>query len=357
MEDMKMKVYPLDSSAEAVVLVDYGESTINYIQNKGFQVIFERLRRVKILTKDGLKWADFSITLYHDSDQEEKISGLKVVTYNLENGKVVESKAKSDAFIKEKYDANRNITKVSWPNVKEGSIIEIAYRVNSDFLFNFQDWEFQTSIPTRMSEYRAKIPEYYNYEKYMQGYVVLDINESETATNSFTITSSQRSGAMVSNTTFNNDKIEYQENHFRWAAKNIPAFKKEPFLTTPRDYISKMNFELSFTKFPNEFSNPGIKHYMGTWEDINKTYLKSVEDEITGNNSLKTQVAEVLAGVTSPEQKVSAIYNYVRQNVLWNEDYRKYPENSPKKVWREKKEALPKLISFLPPCWKKRRSM
>src|SRR6266581_164012 len=61
LEDMKMTVYPLDSSASAVVLVDFGESIINYNQSKGFQITFERLRRVKILTKEGLKWADFSI--------------------------------------------------------------------------------------------------------------------------------------------------------------------------------------------------------------------------------------------------------------------------------------------------------
>ncbi len=58
MEDMKMMVYPKDSSAEAVVLVDYGESTISYMERKGFQITFERLRRLKILTKEGLEWAD-----------------------------------------------------------------------------------------------------------------------------------------------------------------------------------------------------------------------------------------------------------------------------------------------------------
>lgn len=192
MEDMKMAVYPLDSSASAVVLVDYGESRINYSQTDGFQITFERLRRVKILSKDGLKYGDFSIPLYHDSDQEEKATNLKVATYNLENGKIVATKTKSETFIKEKYDANLNFTKVAWTNVKEGSVIEISYTVISDFLFNFQDWEFQTTIPTRWSEYRARIPEYFNYEKYMQGYVSLSVVENEMASNSFTVNSSHR---------------------------------------------------------------------------------------------------------------------------------------------------------------------
>src|SRR5258708_2882513 len=77
MEDMKMKIYSNDSSAEAVVLIDYGVSTISYGQLNGFQLYFERLWRLKVLKKEGLRWASFSIPLYHVSDREEKITSLK----------------------------------------------------------------------------------------------------------------------------------------------------------------------------------------------------------------------------------------------------------------------------------------
>ncbi len=154
------------------------------------------------------------------------------MTYNLENGKIIEIKTKSENFIKEKYDANFNITKVAWTNAKVGSILEISYKVTSDFLFNFQDWEFQTTIPTRWSEYRARIPEYYNYEKYMQGYIPLSVNENETKSGSFTITSNQRTGGTgttAASTSFIQDKIDYLENRFRWAAAEVPAFQKRTF--------------------------------------------------------------------------------------------------------------------------------
>ena len=49
-----------------------------------------------------------------------------------------------------------DITKVTMPNVKVGSVIEITYKVRSDFIFNFQDWEFQSTIPTVWSEYQRK---------------------------------------------------------------------------------------------------------------------------------------------------------------------------------------------------------
>ena len=138
MDELKMTVYPQDSTAEAVVLADFGESKLEYNQTaESFQLIFERTRRVKILKKEGLEWANFSIPLYRNSTDEEKVTGLKAVTYNLENSKKVETKAKSESIIKEKYDENYSFTKVTWPNVRVGSVLEVTYRITSDFVFNF----------------------------------------------------------------------------------------------------------------------------------------------------------------------------------------------------------------------------
>src|SRR5688572_25223738 len=161
---LAMKSYPADSTAEAVVLADYGTSMISYSVQTGFELIFERTRRIKVLTEAGKKWADFTIQLYRDNDNSEKVSGIKGVTVNLENGKAVETKLKNDAVFKEKYSKNLELVKATLPNVKVGSVIDITYRIRSDFLFNFQDWEFQTTIPTVLSEYRAAIPEYFTYE-------------------------------------------------------------------------------------------------------------------------------------------------------------------------------------------------
>ena len=55
LEDLKMTRYEKDSSAAAVVLCDFGESSINYSQNTGFSLNFQRTTRIKILKKDGLE--------------------------------------------------------------------------------------------------------------------------------------------------------------------------------------------------------------------------------------------------------------------------------------------------------------
>jgi hypothetical protein len=338
-EEIQMKVYENDSSAAAVVLTDFGESTIEYSQSEGFQLIFQRIKRVKILTKDGLDQGDFSIQLYHDGDSDEKLINLKGITYNLENGKVVESKLKNDAQFKEKYSSNLNLVKFTMPNVKEGSVIEISYRVVSDFIFNFQDWEFQSTIPVVWSEYRANVPEYYNYEKYMQGYLPVTVNEQSTSPKSIVITTNNRTDN--GGTGFSSDKIDYMLNTNRWVVENAPAFKEEAYITSYQDFISKINFELSFTKFPNR----PINKIMGSWEDINKSYVESSDfgGEIKGNGFLKKTADEVTVTINSPEEKALAIHAFVRNNFTWSGSYRKFTENPLRKIFDDKKGSSAEL--------------
>ncbi|MGC3948210.1 MAG: transglutaminase domain-containing protein [Chryseolinea sp.] len=335
MEDMKMSLYPSDSTASAVVLMDYGQSQLKYNQSTGFVLTFERNLRIKILKKDGLDWATISIPLYHDGGDDEEITLLKAATYNLENGKIVETKMKGDGTFKEKVNEYINNTKFTLPNVRQGSVIDVMYRVQSDFAFYLQDWDFQRTIPTRWSEYRTTIPEYYNYEKYLQGYIPMDIAETSAQTATITLTYAERSSNGRSPGQSGFDQVTYTENKNRWVAKNVPAFKPEPFMTTEKDYVSRMNFELAYLKFPNQ----SIKTYMGTWEDINKRYYESdhFSHEITANGFLKKIVEEITAGAATPEAKIAAINGFVRKNVEWDGHSVKVTDKSLKSVLEEKK--------------------
>ncbi|HTE29042.1 MAG TPA: transglutaminase domain-containing protein, partial [Chryseolinea sp.] len=335
-EDLQMTKYPKDTSASAVILVDFGTSSLVYNQSSGFSLVFDRMMRIKILSKEGLDWATFTVPLYHEGSGDEKFSSLKAATYNLENKEVVQSKLRNDAVFKEKVNANIDYMKFTMPNVKQGSVIEVTYKITSDFLFNFQDWEFQSTIPTRWSEYRAVIPEFYYYERYTQGYIPMTINETKQMPASITLSSTERSTSgwtTASQTSY--DKIDYTENKYRWAVENVPAFKPEPFITTSKDYISKINFELAYKKFPGQAMQP----IMGTWDDINKQYSDSPNfgKEVTGNGFLRKVSEEITAGLSTPEQKISAINNYVKRNIAWNGNSFKFTDTPLKKVLEDKK--------------------
>jgi hypothetical protein len=102
---------------------------------------------------------------------EDKVTQLKAVTYSLENGQAVETKLNKDGIFKQKLSRYYDLQKFTMPNVKEGSIIEYSYTIMSDFYSKFPNWQFQHDFPVRHSEFWAMIPEFFFYEKYMQGYV------------------------------------------------------------------------------------------------------------------------------------------------------------------------------------------
>lgn len=335
-EELSMTSYDKDSSATAVILADFGESAISYRQNIGFSLDFERTTRIKILTKDGLDWGNFTIPLYKSGSTEEKLVALKAITYNLEGGKIVESKLKNDGIFEDKNNENWDYIKVTCPNVREGSVVEFTYKVNSPFLFNFQDWDFQTTIPTILSEYRAQIPEYFNYDKYMQGYVSLKVADETKVQNSIRLTSFERTGNQYNQQSkASTDQIDYMDAKYRWVANDVPAFKPEPYMTSLRDYVSRINFELAFIKYPNE----PVKKIMGSWEDINKTLAE--EDNfgahVNGNGFLKKVVEDITAGKTAPEEKIAAICSYVKENIAWDGTMRMYSAASMRKVLDDKK--------------------
>jgi hypothetical protein len=310
MEDMKMTVYDLDSSASAVILADYGEAYLNATINNT-TINFERHIRIKILNKDGLDWANGNIRLYNNDSDEEKVTNLKASTYNLENGKIVETKMAKDAAFKEKFNRNFSFQKFTLPNVKEGSVIEYSYKVISDFYWLFPNWQFQERIPTRLSEFWALQPNFFIYERYMTGYI--QISDYEIKSKSIG---------------------EYTANAHHWTVRDIPAFKEEPYMTCEEDYISKINFALSHIDFPGQ----PTKEIMGSWNTLTKTLLESEAfgAAIRGNNFLKKQVEEITTGLTDPMAKVQAIHSYVKNNIAWN-DEKHYTAGNFKKILELKK--------------------
>lgn len=309
-DELKMTSYDKDSSAAAVVLMDYGEA---YIDVNTEKMIFERHRRIKILKKEGLKWADASVRVLHIGSSKERVTGLKAVTYNLEGGKIVTTKMSNDGVFEERFNRYIDLQKFTLPNVKEGSVIEYTFRLTSDFVINFPNWQFQEKIPVVWSEYRALIPEFFIYQKYMQGYVGLHITDAKTLT-----------------------KTNYNETQHRWVAKDVPAFKPEPYMTSEDDYVTKINFALSHINIPGR----PTQEIMGSWEKLNNLYLESeyFGKAVDGSGFLGKVVEGLIAGKSSPQEKLIAVYNYIKESIEWNGETDKTTDNPNfKKVFEQKK--------------------
>ena len=269
--DLTAAPFAADSGAAAVVLCDFGRSRLKG-QGAGFQVIFERITRIKILKKAGYDEATVEIPLYHREGDQEKITNLRGWTYNLVNGQVEKTRLETSGAFLEKQTTTVNLQKFTLPNVREGSVIEYAYTLTSDFLFNFQDWTFQRTIPVRWSEYRASIPSFYRYKIIYQGNHPFDVNKSSIGSVSLLVDNKLPKDAGITGGQINGSlTISAPTEEHQWIIKNLTAFKEEPFMTSPRDYVARLDFELTGEQWPEE----PYHDLTGTWERINAHLLAS----------------------------------------------------------------------------------
>ncbi|OWP63648.1 hypothetical protein CDA63_07600 [Hymenobacter amundsenii] len=315
--DLTSQNFGADSAAAAVVLCDYGISRFDYAE-KGFRVLFERTTRVKILKKSGYDYATVRVPLYHKEGREEKITSLKGFTYNLVNGQVVKEKLDSDAIFKEESTPNINVRKFTLPNVREGSVVEYTYTVASEFTFNFQDWTFQSDIPVRWSEYRAAIPEYFDYKMLMQGYEPLAVQERNDGLTQYTIrwSSSITPGGNGGREAGGVAVVTPTVTNYRWAMKDVPALREEPYMTTADDYVAKIDFELAGVKMPEQ----PYQMVAGSWTKIDMELLQddNFGGQLNRGGFLKDQLAPLLAKTTDPTAQVAAIHELVRRSVKHN---------------------------------------
>ncbi len=338
-EEINMKIYAPDTSAAAVILNDDGSSSVRFDLSKDrFTLTFERFLRIKILKESGKEWGDFQIPLYSHNSTREEINRIDGITYNLENGKIVETNLRKDGVFRERENKYWESAKISLPVVKVGSIIDLKYQISSPFLWNLQPWSFQYTIPVKWSHLYVEYPEYFDYNQSLRGYHSLfsrkqstkneSINYTETTQNNFNITGSIHNKS--------NQTISYLSQTYDYAAKEVPAIKEEPFCTTLDNFTTRIKFELRSTNFLKVGGE--LKNYTNTWESICKELFDDDDfgGQIKGGNFLEDDVKRITSGTTGEMNKITAIYSYLQKNVKWNK-YKNYSTSqSLKKTFADK---------------------
>ncbi|MET0465168.1 MAG: DUF3857 domain-containing protein [Chitinophagaceae bacterium] len=311
-DDFNVK-YTVDTSAGAVIIGDIGSTDFVGNTKGGFSIEFKRYCRIHVLNKSAYDILEVEIPIYTQGDKEEELNSLRAVTYNLENGKVVETKLdpKSDVF-KEKISRNKVVKKFTFPAVREGAIIEMEYKLKSDFLFNLRPWNFQDRYPTLWSEYIVGMPEFLNYVSLTQGYQTFYIKEQKDKRESFAV-EVPREGVMHANSS---ERVNFSAGitFFRWVMKDLPALKEEGFTSTISNHVARIEFQLA------EYREPFVpKKVMSTW---NETMNVLLNDEEFGlplqqqNEWLDAVMPAILQNAPTAIQKARNIYAWVRDNMV-----------------------------------------
>ena len=104
------------------------------------------------------------------------------------------------------------------------------------------------------------------------------------------------------------------ETHITYGIKDIPAFEEEDYMTSPKNFISAISFEL--VEWVNPYTGAKTKNTQ-EWKDIDYQ-LKSNEDfgtQLKKKDLFKDRLAPVIAGSTDELSGAKAIYAYIQKMV------------------------------------------
>ncbi|MET0634608.1 MAG: transglutaminase domain-containing protein [Chitinophagaceae bacterium] len=311
--DFEPAVYSIDSNASAIVLADIGSSEFTGNDKGWFSTEYKFFRRARIINRKGYDIADVEISLYTDDGMEEQLESLKAVTYNLEDGKIVETKLDvKESVFKTRINKNLVVKKFTFPAVREGCIIEYEYKLVSDFLFNLQPWNFQGDYPVLWSDYKAIIPQFFSYVWLFQGYQKFFLNERKDRVVGFSVNDNS------SNINSRVQSFSAGVSDHRWVMKDVPALKEERFTSTLRNHVSRIEFQLA------EYREPLTpRNVMGTWPDAMKKLLSYEEfgQQLEKENGwLNNTISDIGGNDGTPLEKARKIYTWVRDNIT-NENY------------------------------------
>lgn len=317
-EELEEKFHPLDSTADAAYLFKKRRTYYDYISNNGFQLVTEFHERIKVYNKEGFDMATKEVVYYKpESGESESVSSIKGYTFNLNGNKIDKEKLSVKSIFTENISKFRSVKKISMPKVKEGSIIELRYKVYSPYVQSISDLKLQYHIPVKKLDYSVEIPEYYIFKKNTIGYYpVKQINTSK--------------NGKIGDTNYKIEVTSFEE-------ENIPALKNdEPFVSSVKNYRSGMKFELTQTNFISIGGD--FKSFSNSWEQVAKQIYKSSSfgGELSKSSYYKDDLNKILAESKTEVDKLLNIFNFVKQRVKWNEYFGIYSDKGVRKAFKDR---------------------
>ncbi|MCZ4409939.1 DUF3857 domain-containing protein [Cryomorphaceae bacterium 1068] len=282
----------------AIYLYNTGRSKLEYDPRGKPELTLVRKFRILVLNEKGLNMADRAIFLYIGENDAQTISGVHGKVYNLANGQVETEKLKNSDWQLHEYNDEYKIARITFRNVKVGSIIELEYVVYDPFVFRMDDWDFQLEEPVVYSQYQVSYPGNFGYKILKLGHHPLDQSK--------TFTKRVLRGAGVA------ASFDYDQVNYLFSAKNIPALRSEPFIDSPENYRATILTELHY--FDNERTGERTFFY-NNWLDSVDEFYKNGKNQFYLDAEDLGGYFKVESDDLSENEKIKDIYDQVRSGL------------------------------------------
>ncbi|MBA4153888.1 DUF3857 domain-containing protein [Flavobacterium sp.] len=335
-EELEETKHPLDPNAPAAILSKKYTVKYEYQQNIGFVQIREITMRIKIYTQEGFEYADYMAPFYNSKSARETVSKVNGTTYNLESGKITETKLKSDQVFENEVTKYRSELKFTMPNVKPGSVLEYKYEIRSPFEQNIDQVECQYEIPLNKLDVKISIPDYYTVKPSTKGYFPINLKQSKENT-SFTLMSTERTNSggtfnTVSSQTYA-DNYTYTSNVYSVTMSNVPAIKQEPYVDNLSNYKATINMEVVGYQFPGQL----YKSYAQTWDDVVKSIYESENfgGELKKTGYFEQDLDKVISDIPIQTDRMAAVLEFCKSRIKWNDYYSFYSRDGVKDAYKK----------------------
>jgi hypothetical protein len=278
--DLKLTTCDFEKDANAMVLFDRAKVLFSLMGT----VTMERHKRIKILNEKGKEQGNVRVE-YNNLYGVEHVLNIEAQTINLDKGKIVVSKIDPKLFYFEHTDKNKDALVISFPNVREGSVIEYRYTLARTISANFPAWYFQSDIPTRYSEFDA----YFNPRiKFSALY--------------------RKNLEFLRDTTLPGGHT--------WAVSNMSSSKKEAFMRADGDALESVALLITEVE---DFTGKTI-HLNDSWSSTGKKlaeakdYYKELDQSLSDEGKLIKAAGEL----KTDDEKIAFMFNAVKTTIGWN---------------------------------------
>ena len=304
----------VDSTADAEVIREFGSGRIQIDDATGnLYVDFTYHVKIKIFNAEGFKQGNIEIPLRIYNSAADEIRDIQATTYYHDNGTIRGNELDPKQVFTENQTRFLKLVKFTMPNLKPGSVIEYAYKIRRQSIFNFSSWEFQSEIPKQHSEFVAFIPANYNFNVSLKGPRGLSSQNGVV----------ERECLRIAGNAMDCSKMTY-------IMKDIAAFKEEAYMTAASNFRSTINFELSDV----QHLRGGKSNITKTWKDVD--YELTTERKFGGQMKQKdlfsSKMPEILKNTTDSLSKAKAVFAYIKDQIKWNNYLGKYSDKDVKKA-------------------------
>lgn len=262
--------------------------------------------RIKVFDASSPEASLVSIPYYFDQNMEE-VRELKALTHRPDGT----SLAVPDSAVRLiNVNSRYNIMEFTMPGVTDGSVIEYAYRLRRRYIEELPEFYFGHRVPTALARVSIRYPRYLRYEATAENFDRPPSHRTEKVDTSRVPP------------VFTYDRPEPVTVE-QWSARDLPALRREKYITSLDDYRPKLNFQIS------EFGIPR-QPLENSWDFVVADLRRN--RDILGRIASYERAAEtgrrIGAEFESPSAARDSIFRYINERASFNGTNRAFSETA-----------------------------